>query len=174
MDTDYLSPDTEEIPIVGNLIRVAFFKGDTKVLHHRFIRWWTGSIYSHAELLLDEDTWVSISPFIYSKVGTRIKTNYNKSDWDFIHFSISDVQFHALKDFVSETTGDGYDWIGMLLSQMGPFMLKRRERWYCSQWVFSALNYSGIFKLRSSKIYETPGLNPGKLFDLLVIEKDIF
>jgi len=173
MDTDYLSPDTEEIPIVGNLIRVAFFKGDTKVLHHRFIRWWTGSIYSHAELLLDEDTWVSISPFLYSKVEARIKTHYNKSDWDFISFNISDAQLFAMKDFISETTDEGYDWIGMLLSQVGPFMVKGRGKWYCSQWVFRALNYSGIIKLRSSKIYETPGLNPGKLYSLLLAEKDI-
>lgn len=169
-----ISPDTEEVTFGSNLIKIAFFKGDQKVFHHRFIRWWTGSIYSHVELLLDNETWVSISPFLYSKVGARIKTHYEKSDWDFISFHISDAQLYALKDFISETTGDGYDWIGMLLSQIGPFMVKRRGRWYCSQWVFSALNYSGIFKLRSSKIYETPGLNPGKLFDLLLIEKDIF
>lgn len=171
--SDDLSPDTEEITIGNNPISVAFFKGDKKVFHHRFIRWWTGSIYSHAELLLDKETWVSISPFLYSKVGARIKTHYDESDWDFIHFSISDIQLHALKDFISETTGDGYDWIGMLLSQIGPFMVKGRGRWYCSQWVFRCLSYSGVIRLRSSKIYETPGLNPGKLYSLLSLEKHV-
>lgn len=168
MDTDYLSPDTEEIPTVGNIIKVAFFKGDKKVLHHRFIRWWTGSIYSHAELLLDEDTWVSISPFLYSKVEARIKTYYDKSDWDFISFNISDAQLYAMKDFIAETTDEGYDWVGMLLSQVGPFIIRSRNRWYCSSWIAHCLSHSGIMRWRKAGIYEIPDLHPGKLYQILL------
>jgi hypothetical protein len=164
---DNLSPDTEEIMVENNTVSIAFFKGDPKVFHHRFIRWWTGSIYSHAELLLDDETWVSISPFLYSKVGARIKTHYDKSDWDFIRFSISDVQLRALKDFVSETTGDGYDWIGMLLSQIGPFIIRSRNKWYCSSWIAHGLSHSGIMRWRKVGIYEIPDLHPGKLFSIL-------
>jgi hypothetical protein len=165
--SDDLSPDTEEIAVGNNKISIAFFKGEKKIFHHRFVRWWTGSIYSHVELLLDEETWVSISPFLYSKVGARIKTHYDKSDWDFIHFSISDVQLHALKDFVSETTGDGYDWAGMLLSQIGPFIIRSRNKWYCSSWIAHSLSHSGIMRWRKVGIYEIPDLHPGKLFSIL-------
>ena len=52
-------------------IRVAFFKGDKGRWLHRFIRWYTKSKYSHAELVMpDDETWAGISPFLTSKVGT--------------------------------------------------------------------------------------------------------
>jgi hypothetical protein len=51
-----------------------------------------------------------------TKDSNQEYVTFKYSDWDFIHFSISDVQLHGLKDFISETTGDGYDWVGMLLS----------------------------------------------------------
>ena len=47
------------------VIKIAFFKGDREGRLHRFIRWWTKSDYSHAELIMpDGVTWVSISPFL--------------------------------------------------------------------------------------------------------------
>jgi hypothetical protein len=159
--------DTEDL---SNLIyiKIAFFKGDRKKFHHRFIRWWTKSTYSHAELVLpDGETWVSISPFIYSQVGARIKTNFEERDWDFIIFEISEKQLHSLKDFISETTGDEYDWPGMLMSQILPFIIKSRQKWYCSSWIAHALSHAGIIKWRKLGIYEVPDLHPGKLYHIL-------
>ena len=103
-------------------IKIAFFKGNKHELHHRFIRWWTKSEYSHAEIVIDGDTWVSISPFLYSHVAARIRTAVDQNDWDFIDFCVTADELRALKDFISETTGDGYDWIGM------------RHRRHCSDW----------------------------------------
>ena len=55
-------------------VKIAFFKGDKKKLLHRFIRWYTKSKYSHAELILpDGEQWVGISPFLTSRVGIREK-----------------------------------------------------------------------------------------------------
>lgn len=165
--------DTEELASEKMHIKIAFFKGDKKKFHHRFIRWWTKSIYSHAELVLpDGETWVSISPFIYSQVGARIKTHFDEKDWDFIIFDASEKQIHSLKEFISETTGDGYDWPGMLMSQVLPFIIKSRQKWYCSSWIAHALSHAGIIKWRKLGIYEIPDLHPGKLYHLLLKVKD--
>jgi len=149
-------------------IQIAFFKGDKTNWHHRFIRWWTKSKYSHAELVLNEgEIWVSISPFLYSKVAARIKVELELDDWDFIDFKVNDIQMISLKDFIAETTGDGYDWIGMLLSQVLPCIIKSRRRWYCSSWIAHALSHSGIISFRKTGIYEIPDLHPGRLYYIL-------
>lgn len=163
--------DTDDLRCAGHLIKIAFFKGGNKKPLHRFIRWWTKSKYSHVELLLNDETWVSISPFIRARVEAKIVLNHDDGDWDFIEFMISESQLHALKDFIAETTGDGYDWPGMLLSQIMPFIIKSRNKWYCSSWIFAAICYAGIIKLRSTKIYETPDLNPAKLHHMFSSQK---
>jgi len=149
-------------------IQVAFYKGGKKSWHHRFIKWWTKSSYSHAELVLnDGELWVSISPFLYSKVTTRIKVDCDLNDWDFIDFKINESQMQSLKEFIAETTGDGYDWPGMLLSQVLPCIIKSRGRWYCSSWIAHALSHSSVISFRKAGIYEIPDLHPGKLFAIL-------
>lgn len=165
--------DTEDNSSGYMYIKIAFFKGGRKEWHHKFIRWWTRSKYSHAELVLpDGETWVSISPFIYSQVGARIKTSYEEDEWDFIIFEISEKQLISLKDFISETSGDGYDWPGMLMSQILPFIIKSRQKWYCSSWIAHALSHAGIIKWRRLGIYEVPDLHPGKLHDILLKSKE--
>ena len=148
-------------------IRIAFFKGNNHEFHHRFIRWWTKSQYSHTEIVLDNDMWISISPFLYARVAARVRTSVNTEEWDYLDFHLTAGEFQVLKNFISETTGDGYDWIGMLISQLVPFIVKGKGKWYCSQWVFAALSYAGVVKSRSTKILETPDLSPGKLYEIL-------
>jgi hypothetical protein len=148
-------------------IRIAFFKGDKHEWHHRFVRWWTKSPYSHAEIILDGETWVSISPFLYTRVAARVRTQVDESDWDFLTFRVTAEELRALKNFISETTGDGYDWIGMILSQILPIIIKGKGRWYCSQWIAHALGWAGIVRWKRLGIYEFPDLHPGKLHDIL-------
>ena len=55
-------------------IKVAFYKGG-EGWQHKIIRLWTKSSYSHAELVMpDNFTWISISPFLESKVAKRLKS----------------------------------------------------------------------------------------------------
>jgi len=151
-------------------IRIAFFKGDKQGWHHRFVRWWTRSPYSHVEIVLNGDAWASISPFIFTRVAARVRTHVPPDDWDYLDFEVTPEELDALKDFISETTGDGYDWPGMLLSQVLPFIIKGKGKWYCSSWVFTALNYAGIIRSRSTKIKEIPDLSPGRLYEILLVE----
>jgi hypothetical protein len=155
-------------------VRVAFFKGKGGIVHS-IVRWWTSSIYSHAELILpDQKTWVTISPFFNSRVSLRVRSiDPNDSDWDFVELplswrgSVREYQLSQLNTFVQRTRGLRYDWVGMMLSQISPFLVKRRDAWYCSEWIAHALVKSRILSWDYARIYDTPNMSPGKLHGLL-------
>ena len=157
-------------------IRVAFYKGsidDGRV--HKLIRWWTKSKYSHAELIMpDGKTWISISPFLTSRVAPRIKHKVEKPEaWDYLTFKLSarlpvrKYQLDQLYKFIEITQGAKYDWIGMIMSHFCPYLIKRRDRWYCSEWIAHALVNSRIIMWDEMRLYGTPDLSPGKLYNLL-------
>ena len=155
-------------------VKVAFYKG-TGNWKNKVIRWWTKSPYSHAELILPNGTtWVSISPFLTAKVSTRsIDEVKNLADWDFLSFElswrepVSEYQIDQLYSFIEETTGAKYDWTGMILSQIFPYLIKHRDRWYCSEWIAHALVKARLVKWENLQIYRTPNLSPGKLYEIL-------
>jgi hypothetical protein len=155
-------------------IRIAFFKGSEGPLH-RFIRWWTKSKYSHAELVMpDGKTWISISPFLSSRVSARIKGNeVNPENWDYLDFylnwrePVKDYQLNQLYKFIDKTQGCKYDWTGMIMSQLCPFLVKRRDKWYCSEWIAHAMVNARIVMWDDIHLYDTPDLSPGKLYELL-------
>ena len=154
----------------GSCIKVAFYKGNSGRLH-KIIRWWTKSKYSHAELIMpDGKTWISISPFLTSRVSARCRDVIeNPEMWDYLTFDLNwrqpvqEYQASQLQKFISETTGCKYDWIGMLLSQFGPFLIKRRDRWYCSEWIAYALRLAGAVE----NLYHYPDLTPQRLHEVL-------
>ena len=155
-------------------IKLAFYKGKGN-WKNKVIRWWTKSPYSHVELILpDGDTWISISPMLTSTVSRRnINTVEDLNKWDFLSFELSwrepvrDYQLKQLYNFIEETEGAKYDWLGMILSQMCPYLIKHRDRWYCSEWIAHALVKARIVKWDVLQIYSTPNLSPGKLYEIL-------
>ena len=154
-------------------IQIAFYKG-TGSWVHKTIRWWTKSPYSHAELIMpDGKTWISISPFLTSRVAPRIKCKVDPNDWDYLTFPLSwrppvhAYQISQLYKFIDMTQGAKYDWTGMVMSQLCPFLIKRRNKWYCSEWIAHALVNSRIVMWDDLRLYDTPDLSPGKLYNLL-------
>lgn len=148
-------------------IKIAFYKGKGDFIN-AIVRWWTKSIYSHAELVLPDDiTSISISPFFKSKIMRRLKLEVNYSEWDFIEIAITPEQHEVILDFFEETKGQGYDWIGMLLSQFLPCKIKHRERWYCSEWIAYALRIACVFDWRKMKMYDRHDLSPAALHKLI-------
>ena len=157
-------------------IKVAFFKGEEKGWLHRFIRWYTKSDYSHAELIMpDNETWVGISPFLTSRVGKRNKVPPDLGDnWDYLTFRLNwrdpvrKYQINQLDKFIEKTTGAKYDWVGLIVSNTTPYLVKKRDKWYCSEWIAHALVNSRIIMWEDMELYDTPNLSPAKLFDLLL------
>lgn len=149
-------------------IQVAFYKGEGNFFN-KVVRWWTDSIYSHAEIILpDGYTWVGISPFIKSKVAERKKIMFIHKEWDFIDLDITENQYNIIMEFIEDTKGQGYDWIGMLLSQFLPCKIKHKKRWYCSEWISYALRIACIIDWRKIRIYERKDLSPEVLYQLLI------
>ena len=64
--------------------------------------------------------------------------------------------------------GSKYDWIGLVFSNLTSFLVKKRDRWYCSEWIAHALVNSRIIMWDDMNLYDTPSLSPGKLYDLLI------
>ena len=148
-------------------IRIAFYKGRGSC-HNRLISWWTSSPYSHAELVLpDGITWISISPFVNCKVTARPKVTYDKSEWDFLTFAVTEKQYLTILKFYGQTAGCKYDWIGMFLSQFAPFHIKQQNRWYCSEWIAYALMLSDVVSWQKKAIFDCADLSPGFLYQML-------
>ena len=126
-------------------------------------------MYSHAELVLpDNITWIGISPFLKSKVASRIKLEVDPSEWDFVSLYVTQEQLDIVMEFFQDTEGQRYDWWGMLLSQFLPCKIKHRKRWYCSEWIAYALRIACIFDWRIIKIYDRKDLSPAILCDLVM------
>ena len=153
-------------------IKIAFFKGSKKSRLHRFIRWYTKSKYSHAELILpDGVTWIGISPFKGSILKAKHKKHYSELEWDFIELKVTEEQLKVINEFYESTKGAKYDWIGMMLSQCLPFHIKEKEKWYCSEWILYALRISCVVDWKIIKIFDQSDLSPSKLHDILLLCK---
>jgi len=150
-------------------IRVAFYKARGS-WWNSIVRWWTRSEYSHAELVMpDEITWISISPFLSSRVESREKKEYDEKVWDFIDFFISEKEYHEIEDFYEETKGSKYDWVGMIVSQFLPSGLKLTNvrKWYCSEWIAHALRAADVIPWKKFKLYEKKDISPGTLYKIV-------
>jgi len=97
----------------------------------------------------------------------RSDWNFPKTDWDLVDIPVTDVQLRSLKGFIESTKGQGYDWIGMIISHLTPFKVRLPSKWYCSEWVAYALSVSKILTWNHLKLYDVPRMPPGKLYDLL-------
>lgn len=149
-------------------IKVAFYKGKGNCLNG-IVRWWTKSVYSHAEIMLpDGITWIGISPFLKSKVASRKKLIIDYSEWDFVDIPVNQEQLDIIMEFFEDTEGHGYDWAGMLLSQFLPCKIKHKKRWYCSEWIAYALRIACVIDWRIIKIYDRKDLSPAILYNLVV------
>jgi|TARA_R110002020_G_scaffold138910_6_gene309495 hypothetical protein len=149
-------------------IGVALYKGEGN-WKTKMISWWTCSKYSHAELVMpDEETWISISPLLTSRVSSRVKKTWNEKDWDIFDFEVTSEQADTIQSFYKETEGCYYDWIGMLLSQFLPFKIKTEDKWYCSEWIAHALTLSCVINWRISRVHERADLSPARLHEIIV------
>ena len=155
-------------------MKVAFFKGNRDSYLHKFIRWYTKSQYSHAELIMpDGETWVSISPFLSSKLEKRLPECIDPNEWDFITLElhwrkpVREYQLEQLEKFIHRTEGTTYDWVGMILSHLSPFVIKHKKKWYCSEWIAYALVHSRIIMWDQMNLHRTPDLSPAKLHAIL-------
>ena len=147
---------------------IALYKGKG---HWRdsLVRYWTKSAYSHAELLMPDNTAITIAPFDLKGV-TRAPFNLqDEESWDFICLAVNPSQLRTIEKFYEETQGLQYDWVGMIASQLLPYHIKHRSRWYCSEWIAYALRL--ICSIEG--LHKVSDMSPGALANLLPKEQKI-
>ena len=60
----------------------------------------------------------------------------------------------------------------MILSQLLSFNIKRKNKWYCSEWIAYALRIAGVIDWRVIKIYDQSDLSPQKLYEIITSQKE--
>ena len=140
----------------------------------KIISWWTGSIYTHVELVMPGGDWLSLrhgTGWLKRKYSLKIiaipRDGINHEKWDTIELNVSDEQLSELWSFYKRTQGSKYDWIGMIASHLFGVKIKREKMWYCSEWVMKALIVSGVLCWRSTLDYESLSVSPGQLYNIL-------
>jgi hypothetical protein len=107
-------------------MQIAFYKGQGNKFN-QLIRWWTKSPYSHVELVIN-GTWYSSSHMDGGVRSRRI--NPNPDHWDI--YDIDGDENYALSVF-SDELGAGYDWTGIIFSQIMPFGIHKPFNWFCNE-----------------------------------------
>lgn len=126
-----------------------------------FIRWWTKSIYSHCELLFDDNMKFSAVP---SEHGTRYEQAriLSPNEWDILFIGIDAPAEGCIRHFCDAEMGCEYDWMGIILSQFARMRREDPRKWFCSEVCAAALQQGGCIPTA------TPcTLSPGQLFKRL-------
>lgn len=128
-----------------NGMKLAFYKakGDWVDL---IIRVFTNSKYSHVEIVHNKD-WYSSSP---RDGGVRVKQIQDDGNsWDFIEV---DIDKERLYQKYREYKGRGYDFKGILLSNVLPIGWHSKHKATCSEFVADVLGYENPSKFSSQQI----------------------
>ena len=70
-------------------------------------------------------------------------------------------------EFYENTKDNVYDWWGMILSQLTPFKVKSKNKWYCSEWITNALVLCGVLNWNSVNIYDKIDMRPSDLYEIV-------
>lgn len=142
-------------------VQLATYKG-RGLIGNALIRWWTGSQYSHCELVVDG---LCYSSSIMDK-GVRSKT-IDLSDGNWVMMPLSWVDGEAVKGYFQNTDVQAYGWFGLLYSQLFNRNRKEEGAQFCSEWCANAIglpnapSYSpvALHKLCEWIEYELPHLH---------------
>lgn len=116
-------------------VQLALFKGKG-IIGNALIRWWTGSIYSHCEIVVDG--WCYSSSLMdkgvrRKRVGLEEHEISLSSDkWDIIDLPLADAE-HVLKYF-AETDSHSYGWLSLIKSQIFNRNMSDYYAKFCSAW----------------------------------------
>lgn len=114
-------------------VRLALYKGRGTAFNAA-IRWWTGSIYSHCELVVDGASYSS--SLMDGGVRAKIIT-FDPERWDFIDLPWADSD--SIVEYFYQTEKDRYNIAGLLASQVLNRNQAFRHAQFCSEWCANAL-----------------------------------
>lgn len=93
----------------------------------------TKSNYSHCELIIN-NIWVSSN---YKNGVTIIEDKViDNNEWDIYEFPIIQIMerdYKIILDFIKKQDDKRYDFLGIILSQLIPFSIHNRKKYFCSE-----------------------------------------
>lgn len=131
------------------MICLAFYKGKGN-WWDKLIKWWTGSKYSHCELIFGDSAWFSADAWQNKVRYTSFDANpYN---WDYVEFVTTVKDEMILRAWCDSKVGKKYDWWG-ILGFILPLRIESPNRYFCSEICVAALQQIGKFeRVDSSKV----------------------
>lgn len=114
-------------------VYLALYKGKG-MIGNAVVRWWTRSIYSHCELVID-NMWYGCS--VMDK-GVRAKSiDFNAEHWDLI--PLPDYLRPRIRAYFDKTHGEPYSWLDLVRSQTFNGAYDQEGASFCSDWCAAAL-----------------------------------
>lgn len=114
-------------------VQLALRKNDTRI-GARLIQYWTGSIYSHCELVVDG---LCYSSSVMDK-GVRSKQiELDPAKWDVIDLPWASAQ--QVVRYFKGTDSNTYGWISLITSQLFNRNQTDKSSQFCSEWCAAAL-----------------------------------
>lgn len=112
---------------------LALYKGKG-LIGNAIVRWWTGSIYSHCELVVG-DVWYSSS---LMDGGVRSKQiAMNPDHWDLIE--LPEYMARRILGHYAETAGQRYSWLDLIRTQLFNANVDEQGASFCSEWCAAAI-----------------------------------
>ena len=133
------------------MVQLALYKGRGK-LGNRITRWWTGSIYSHCELVV---CGVCLSAS-FMDGGVRAKQiDLDSGHWDVIPLPWADVA--QVLAFFEQTKGRAYDWLGLFRGQLFNRGGRDGSKYFCSEWCAEAIGIPAAEMYSPARLGELVG-----------------
>jgi hypothetical protein len=133
-------------------MKIAFYKGTRpfpQSLFNQGVRWWTGGIYSHCELVFSDNISASSS---FIDHGVRFKKIEYDDCWDFL--DLKDFDELSARCWFQIHVYEKYD----LLNLLG-FIWRRKDgsskKWTCSEACASALKIHEPWRYDPNTLYST-------------------
>jgi hypothetical protein len=114
-------------------VQLALYKGKGQI-GNALIRWWTGSIYSHCELVVDG--WCYSSSMM-DKGVRRKRIDLADGKWDLV--ALGWVEGSSVVNYFADTDSDTYGWFSLVTGQLFNLNRDQQGAQFCSQWCAGAV-----------------------------------
>lgn len=125
------------------MIKIAFYKGEGRIFD-KLIRWWTKGKYSHCEIVFMDGLWYGADAW-----NNEVRYAYflpDPANWDMIEISLAPKEELLVRAWCDSKVGKGYDYLGLILSQVIFLGIDCANRWFCSELCVEALQQAGRLK----------------------------
>ncbi|WP_457679451.1 hypothetical protein [Thermovibrio sp.] len=124
-------------------------------LTSRLIRWWQwGFPYTHIAYCLDlvnpNDPVVIEAWWNGARKGWFSEVHTPGTDFAVYSVEVTDKQKALIEEFLHDQLSVPYDWLGILGFPLRNWKLQRKDKWFCSELVFTAFKQAGIELLKNT------------------------